>query len=109
MGIVPSNRTTYKLSQFQNALKLQTGAVPYLGCGANGTVLEEVWYFSHVHGTVRLKLSTRNDSDINQFAQEQFGTYKTIDSTTPSSCSETGPIRYLERTPTSEREVRLLP
>ena len=51
-GIVPSNRTTYTLSQFQNALQSQTGAIPYLGCGHNGTVLEEVWYFQHVWGTV---------------------------------------------------------
>lgn len=53
-GVVPSNRTTYTLSQFQNALKSQTGAVPYLGCGNNGTVLEEVWYFQHVFGTVSI-------------------------------------------------------
>ncbi|KAF7793435.1 hypothetical protein EIP86_004547 [Pleurotus ostreatoroseus] len=57
VGIVPSNKTTYKLGQIQNALKLQTGAVPYLGCGFNGTVLQEVWYFSHVFGTVRASLA----------------------------------------------------
>ncbi len=51
-GITPSNKTTYSLSQIQNALKGQTGAIPYLGCGNNGTVLQEVWYFHHVLGTV---------------------------------------------------------
>ena len=51
-GIVPSNETTYTLSQLENALIQQTGALPYLGCGNNGTVLEEVWYFNHVSGTV---------------------------------------------------------
>lgn len=90
-GIVPSNKTTYTLSQFQTALSSQTGAIPYLGCGKNGTVLQEVWYCSHVFGT------------------EQFGHFKTLDSVTKSSCSATAPIWYYERTATSEREVRLLP
>lgn len=90
-GIVPSNQTTYKLSQIQAALQSQVGALPYLGCGKNGTVLQEVWYFQHVVGT------------------EQFGHFKTIDSTTKTSCSSTADIWYYERTPTSEREVRLLP
>lgn len=89
-GIVPSNKTTYTLPQLQAAVKTQTGSIPYFGCGQNGTVLQEVWYFSHVHGT------------------EQFGTYKTLDSTTKSTCSATGQIHYFERTPTSERDVRLL-
>ncbi|GJE85885.1 ribonuclease T2 [Phanerochaete sordida] len=90
-GIIPSNKTTYKLSQFQNALKSQTGALPYLGCGNNGTVLQEVWYFQHVWGT------------------EQFGHYKNLDSVTNSTCSPTAGIWYHERTSTSERDVRLLP
>ena len=90
-GIIPSNKTMYTLSQFQNALKSQTGAIPYLGCGNNGTVLQEVWYFQHVFGT------------------EQFGHYKTLDSVTNSTCSSTEGIWYYERTPTSERDVRLLP
>nr|BAF65238.1 ribonuclease T2 [Ganoderma lucidum]BAF65239.1 ribonuclease T2 [Ganoderma lucidum] len=88
-GIFPSNKTTYSLGQIQTALKAQTGAIPYLGCGSNGTVLQEVWYFNHVIGT------------------EQFGNFKTIDSTTKSTCSPTAGIHYYERTPTSEREVRL--
>ncbi|KAH8835468.1 ribonuclease T2 [Flagelloscypha sp. PMI_526] len=87
-GIVPSNKTTYTLSQFQNAVKSQIGVVPYFGCSTNGTVLTEVWYFSHVYGT------------------EQYGAYKTLDSTSTSSCSSTASIWYYERTPRSEREVR---
>lgn len=51
-GIVPSNKTTYPLSQIQTALKAQTGSLPYVGCGSNGTVLQEVWYYNHVLGTV---------------------------------------------------------
>ncbi|KAF8922066.1 ribonuclease T2 [Mucidula mucida] len=86
-GIVPSNTTSYTLDQIQTAIVMQTGAIPYLGC-TNATVLSEVWYFSHVYGT------------------EQFGTYKTLDSTTKSSCSATEPIWYYERTLGSEHEVR---
>ena len=51
-GIVPSNKTTYTLARLQGAIKSQTGAVPYFGCQKNGTILSEVWYFSHVFGTV---------------------------------------------------------
>ncbi|KAJ7631154.1 ribonuclease T2 [Roridomyces roridus] len=87
-GIVPSNKTSYSLSHIQKALQSQTGAIPYLGCTHNGTALSEVWYFSHVYGT------------------EQFGTYKTLDSTTASTCSSTEPIWYYERSRGSEHEVR---
>ncbi|KAI0319755.1 ribonuclease T2 [Amylostereum chailletii] len=87
-GIVPSNTTTYSLSQIQKALKAQYGALPFLGCGNNGTVLQEVWYFNHVSGT------------------EQFGRYKAVDTTTKSSCSETAGIHYYQRSPRSEHEVR---
>ncbi|KAI6120577.1 ribonuclease T2 [Pisolithus croceorrhizus] len=52
-GIVPSNGTTYTLAQITNALYSQTGAIPYLGYSGNGVVLDEVWYFHHVLGTVR--------------------------------------------------------
>ncbi|KAG7098947.1 hypothetical protein E1B28_000837 [Marasmius oreades] len=50
-GIMPSNKTGYPLHSIQNALRTQTGATPYLGC-LNRTILTEVWYFSHVLGTV---------------------------------------------------------
>ena len=63
VGIVPSNKTTYKLSQFQNALKSQTGALPFLGCGHNGTVLQEVWYFQHVYGTVSTTRCSHNSEE----------------------------------------------
>ncbi|EIN14001.1 ribonuclease T2 [Punctularia strigosozonata HHB-11173 SS5] len=86
-GIVPSNKTAYSLSQIQNALKVQAGAVPFLGCAGNGTILNEVWWFNHILGT------------------EQYGFFKHIDSVTPSTCSSTKPIRYFERSPGSEREV----
>ncbi|ESK98147.1 ribonuclease t2 [Moniliophthora roreri MCA 2997] len=86
-GILPSNRTAYSLESIQNALKTQTGVIPYLGC-RNKTILSEVWYFSHIYGT------------------EQYGTYKTLDSTTPSSCVNNESIWYYERTPSAEKEVR---
>ncbi|KAF7303260.1 HST3 protein [Mycena kentingensis (nom. inval.)] len=76
-GITPSNSTTYSLSQIQTALQSQTGAVPFLGC-KNGTILSEVWYFSHVFGT------------------ESYGTYKPLDSTTKTTCNASLPIQYLE-------------
>ncbi|KIJ66331.1 hypothetical protein HYDPIDRAFT_109332 [Hydnomerulius pinastri MD-312] len=85
-GILPSNQTSYTLSQITSALYSQTGAVPYLGCSGNGTVLDEVWYFHHVLGT------------------EQYGHFKTLNSTSPSSCKATG-VWYYERTPSSERIV----
>jgi len=56
-GITPSNKTTYPLSKIQDALKAQTGAVPYLGCSVKGTSLSEVWYFGHVYGTVSVCLA----------------------------------------------------
>ncbi|TFK56687.1 ribonuclease T2 [Heliocybe sulcata] len=87
-GITPSNKTTYSLSQLQNALRSQVGATPYLGCGHNGTVLQEAWYFHHVLGS------------------EQYGHYKTLDSTTISTCSTTQGIWYYEPTPSSVREVQ---
>jgi len=86
-GIVPSNKTTYKLDDLEATAKSQTGAIPFFGCVNNGTVLTEVWYFNHVLGT------------------EQFGSFKSVDSTTPSSCTRTGGIWYLERTPGSEHDV----
>lgn len=61
--ITPSNSTTYTLEAMQSALTKRYGAVPYIGCtgpkynttetGKNstdngGTVVDEVWYYSHV-------------------------------------------------------------
>ncbi|GLB35933.1 putative RNase T2 family protein [Lyophyllum shimeji] len=87
-GIVPSNKTSYTLDQFERALTSQIGATPYLGCTNNGTVLSEVWYFNHVSGT------------------EQYGTFKPVESSAASSCSKSGPIWYYERSRGSEQEVR---
>ncbi|KAF8632964.1 hypothetical protein AX15_001561 [Amanita polypyramis BW_CC] len=84
-GILPSNKTSYTLAQFQSAILSQIGVIPYFGCVSNGTILSEVWYFNHVYGT------------------EQYGTYKPINTTTTSSCSETKPIWYFERAIGSER------
>ncbi|KAG6862149.1 hypothetical protein C0995_004231 [Termitomyces sp. Mi166 len=86
--IVPSNKTSYTLKQIATAITTQVGATPYIGCSHNGTVLSELWYYNHVLGT------------------EQYGTYKPLDSTSPSTCSSTAPIWYYERTPSSEQEDR---
>ncbi|KZV74893.1 ribonuclease T2 [Peniophora sp. CONT] len=86
-GITPSNKTTYALSAIQNALVAQTGALPYLGCTHNGTVLDEVWYYNHVSGT------------------EQYGRFKPVNTTFGSTCSSTAGIWYYERSPSSERTV----
>ena len=51
-GILPSNTTTYSLAEITNALYMQVGAIPYLGCSNNGTALDEIWYFNHALGTV---------------------------------------------------------
>ena len=107
---MPSNRTTYRLGDIQKTLKSQTGGIPYLGCGNNGTVLQEVWYFNHVSGTV--SCFTRAEAMgflVLMDVKEQFGRFKALDSVTNSSCSSTAGIYYYERTPTSERDVRLLP
>ena len=42
-GIMPLNTTTCQIGDTQNALKIRTGSVPYLGCGNKDTVLQEVW------------------------------------------------------------------
>jgi len=93
-GIVPSNTTTYKLADLQNAVKSHTGAVPYFGCtgpkspnGDGNTILNEAWHFNHVLGTT------------------QHGFFKTIDSTTNSTCTPTGDIHYLQRAPSSVRQA----
>jgi ribonuclease T2 len=107
---VPSNTTTYRLKDIQNVLKSQTGGIPYLGCGSNGTVLQEVWYFNHVSGTV--SCFTRPEvmgSLVLMDVKEQFGRFKALDTVTNSSCSSTDGIYYYERTPASEHDVRLLP
>lgn len=104
---MPSNTTTYRLGDIQKTLKAQTGGIPYLGCGNNGTVLQEVWYFNHVSGTV--SRFTRPEAMVLMDVKEQFGRFKALDSVTNSTCSSTAGIYYHERTPTSEHDVRLLP
>ncbi|KZT51748.1 ribonuclease T2 [Calocera cornea HHB12733] len=93
-GIVPSNTTTYNLTQLQQAVKAHTGAILYFGCTGNQTankdgrtVLDEVWYFNHVLGS------------------PNTGFYKHIDSLSNSSCTPTGQIWYYERTPSSARPL----
>ena len=73
--------TTYDLSDIQEALQAQTGALPYLGCYHG--VLSEVWYFNHVLGPV------------------QNLDFQAVDTTTTSTCPDTG-IQYPERTTGSE-------
>jgi len=94
-NIVPSNTTTYSLSQLEYALTSEYGALPYLGCSGprfnetaagknstdNGyTQLSEVWYYMHVDG------------------RPQDGRDIPVDNAGASSCAKTpGAIRYLAR------------
>jgi ribonuclease T2 len=98
-NIVPSNSTSYTLSDLEGALLKEYGGVPYLGCtgpkfnetaaGANSTdsgrtVLDELWYYSHVYGRVQ---------DGNAVHINQTGT---------SGCAKAeGAIWYYERTNSS--------
>ncbi|KIX02143.1 uncharacterized protein Z518_08082 [Rhinocladiella mackenziei CBS 650.93] len=98
--IVPSNKTTYSLSEIQSALAKKYGATPYIGCSGaryntteagegsddgGRTVLSEVWYYSHVVG------------------RPQEGNSIPVNATTPNtSCAKAkGAIHYYEMTPSS--------
>ncbi|EXJ88965.1 hypothetical protein A1O3_02029 [Capronia epimyces CBS 606.96] len=99
-AIVPSNSTTYTLSDFQAALTKRYGATPYIGCSGprynateagkgstdNGrTVVSEVWYYSHVVG------------------RPQDGNSIPVNATSPNtSCAKAkGALNYYEVTPGS--------
>lgn len=99
--IVPSNTTTYTLSDLEDALSSEYGAVPYLGCSGpsyneteagagsdddGGTVLSEAWYYFNVKG------------------RPQEGKWAPVDQTGSSSCtSAEGAISYPLRTEGSVR------
>lgn len=99
-GITPSNSTTYTLSDIQNALTTEYGAVPYIGCsgpkyntteaGANSTDsgrtnIDELWYYQHVYG------------------RPQDGNSVPVNATSPNtSCAKTAnAINYYLRTTNS--------
>jgi ribonuclease T2 len=99
-GITPSNSTTYTLSDMQDALTAEFGAVPYIGCsgpkyntiveGAGSTdtgrtVIDEVWYYQHV------------------FGRPQDGNSVPVNATSPNtSCAKSAKaISYYLRTPSS--------
>lgn len=99
-GIVPSNTTSYTLSEIQSALTKKWGAIPYLGCSGskynatkagNGTedsgriMLDEVWYYMHVLG------------------KPQSMTYQVVNATSPQTTCATseGAVWYYEMTPSS--------
>ncbi|CAO1614969.1 unnamed protein product [Sympodiomycopsis kandeliae] len=78
-GIKPSHTQNYTLSQLETALsKRNGGKKPYLGCTNHGTKLDEFWYYYNTFGSL-----------IN-------GIYIPVDSTTKSSCNETG-IQWLPK------------
>lgn len=88
--IVPSNTTTYKLKQFQDALTTPSGGLPYvcsinyvrcyrtrltfstltqIGCSGNKTadgrtVISEVWYYGHHIGRVVSHLSVALEASL---------------------------------------------
>lgn len=74
-GIVPSKTKTYKAQDIQNALAAKFGKQVHIGC--KNHVLNEVWYFHTVQG------SLLNDDLIK------------IDSVTSSTCS--GSVKYLPK------------
>jgi ribonuclease T2 len=99
-GITPSNSTTYTLSDMQDALTEEYGAIPYIGCSGpryntttagagstdNGrTNIDEVWYYQHVYG------------------RPQDGNGVPVDASSPtSSCAKTAnAINYYLRTKSS--------
>ncbi|KAK3708119.1 Ribonuclease T2 precursor (RNase T2) [Vermiconidia calcicola] len=52
-GVVPSESTTYSTAEIQDALSKHHGDVEvYLGC-ADGSALNEIWYFFNVRGSVQ--------------------------------------------------------
>lgn len=107
-GIVPSNSTTYTLSQVQGALQAKFGAVPYVGCsgpryngtatgGGNSTdrgntVIDEVWYYHYVYGRPQNGRAVPVDASVNGLS-------------TSSCATSEGALHYYERTPGSERVV----
>lgn len=78
-GIYPSNNQTYTLDQLEGALaRHHGGKTPFLGCSNNGTRLNEFWYYYNTFGSVI------------------GGTYVPVDSTTKSTCKESG-IQWLPK------------
>lgn len=97
-GITPSNTTKYSLADLQSALTGAYGALPYIGCtgprnnvtGDTGyTVVDEVWYYSHVFGRPQAGNSTPVGAD-------------SIPGSTSSCAKSEGALWYYERNPTSE-------
>ncbi|PVF97515.1 ribonuclease T2 [Serendipita vermifera] len=85
-SIVPSNSTSYSLSDIEDALATASGATPYLGCKkvSGKSSLTEVWYYSHAMGRVQdLQLTP-------------------VDTTTKTNCPKEG-IYYFERAHGSEQ------
>lgn len=77
-GIVPSDKTTYALADIEHCLAEATGGyTPHLGCSTDG-LLNEVWYYHHLAGSIR-------DGSV-------VGT----NSTFPSTCPKNG-IKYLPK------------
>jgi len=101
--IVPSNSTTYTLSDFEKALSSEYGATPYVGCSGarynetaagkgsldNGrTQISEMWYYFTVAG------------------RPQEGKSTPLERSGSSSCAKAaGAIHYYERANGSVRAI----
>jgi ribonuclease T2 len=74
-GIIPTNATTYDLSDMEGCLADASGGImPHLGCSKTG-YLNEVWYYGHLRGRIG------------------GGSFEGTNSTFKSTCPATG-IKY---------------
>lgn len=101
--VVPSNSTTYTITDFEEALSAEYGATPYVGCSGprynetaqgqgsldNGrTQVSEMWYYFHVNG------------------RPQEGHSVPLERSGSSSCAKAeGALHYYERANGSVRAV----
>jgi ribonuclease T2 len=121
-NIVPSNSTSYSLSDFQGVLTEAYGTLPYVGCSGprynetasgkgssdNGrTSLSEVWYFSHVSARSsfgRITLTRSSQQTLGRPQDHTGSDIAKVNSTTKSNCATTeGGVWYYERSSGSER------
>lgn len=120
-GIEPSSTKNYTRAEITSVLAKKHGGIPYLGCTGKGkNKLDEVWYFNNIYGpvagglvggfpvTIPLAVHTETHSPMpfslpflplalrDPTFSLATAQYVPVDSTTNSSCPETG-IQYLPK------------